>query len=80
MMNRQALLQMWQKRLALGEWRIVLKPDCHPQDFRMADMCGEVEFTESDKTAVIRIMDEKHYGDRIVPYSLRRRLSMSCCI
>lgn len=68
------LLQEWVERLGLQEWRIKLKTDCKEADMRQRGSAGCVEFTECRKTAVIEIMAEEEYGDRIVAYDLEETL------
>ena len=68
------LLKEWQARLRLQDWVIVLNNNCKPEDMNLEDVDGESEWTECLKTARINILDEKYYGERIVPYDYERIL------
>ena len=68
------LLKEWQHRLGLDDWKIVLKEDCSPNDMVLKDVVGETEFEEVNKCAVIRIITEKDYGDRIVSFNFEKTL------
>lgn len=68
------LLEEWQKRLGLTDWRIKLVDNCEPEDMSLRDVAGSTEWTESVKTARIEIMDPKFYGDRIVPFDYEKTL------
>ena len=70
----KGLLEEWQHRLRLDDWKIVVKYDCPLTGFVLKDCCGETEWQEVNKCAVIRIMSEKDYGDRIIPYDAERIL------
>ena len=70
----QALLKEWQTRLGLQEWRIKLNDNCKPEDMFMEDVAGCTEWTESNKTARIDILDEQYYGKRITPYDYEKTL------
>ena len=68
------LLKEWQHRLGLDDWKIVLKEDCSPNDMVLKDVVGETSFEEVNKCAVIRIITEKDYGDRIIPFNFEKTL------
>ena len=68
------LLKEWQHRLGLDDWKIVLKEDCSPNDMVLKDVVGETEFEEINKCAVIRIITEKDYGNRIIPFNFEKTL------
>ena len=68
------LLKEWQHRLRLDDWKIVLKEDCSPNDMVLKDVVGETEFEEVNKCAVIRIITEKDYGNRIIPFNFEKTL------
>ena len=74
MSEKEQLLQKWQKRLGLSEWVIRLDADAIPSDMMLRDVAGETEWTESNKSAVIRILNESCYGDRIVPFNFEKTL------
>lgn len=67
-------LKHWQHCLGLDDWTIKLKTDCSPNDMTISNVSGETEWTECGKTAVIRIISEKDYGDRIVPFDPEKTL------
>ena len=68
------LLKEWQERLGLHEWRIVLNDYCHPEDMEMPNCTGCTTWSEAIKTARIDILDEIHYGEKIVPYDWEKTL------
>lgn len=68
------LLKEWQHRLGLDDWKIVLKEDCSPNDMVLEDVVGETSFEEVNKCAVIRIITEKDYGNRIIPFNFEKTL------
>lgn len=72
--NAQKLLDKWRCILGLQEWRIKLVYDAIPDDMQLSDVEGEAVWTECSKTAVIRILREDCYGERIVPYNFEKIL------
>lgn len=73
-MNEQELLKYWQERLGLQDWFIVLKYNLHMNDLASQNAVGECDYSLTGKSAVIRILDRKHYGDRIIPYNFEKTL------
>ncbi len=59
----QALLEKWQGLLELRDWTIVLRVGCLPDEMRTPEVDGEADWTECRKTAVIRLLDERCYGE-----------------
>lgn len=72
--THEELLQEWQKRLGLLDWKIKLKDNCTPDDMAAEDSDGDVDFVEASKVARIDMMDEKFYGDRIIPFDWEKTL------
>ena len=70
----EELLKEWQERLALTDWTIDLRDNCRICDFVLKDCCGECEWDIVHKCAVIRIMSESEYGDRIIPFDKEKTL------
>lgn len=68
------LLKKWKDLLGLQDWRIKLYPNAIPADFIQGNASGESEWTECKKTAVIRILEESCYGERIIPFCFERIL------
>ena len=68
------LLNEWQTRLGLQEWRIKLQTDCKESEMRKKGSSGCVEWTECNKTAAIEIMSKEEYGDRITEWNLEETL------
>ena len=62
-MDSEKLLSEWQNRIGLSDWRIVLSDKCTPNEMKLDDVDGCSEWTESIKSAMIQILDEK-YGQR----------------
>lgn len=72
--NGMALLKEWAERLGLQERRISLHDNCKPEDMSMEDVAGCTVWTECNKTARIEIIDEQHYGDRVVGFDWEKTL------
>lgn len=68
------LFEEWVSRLWLSDWAIRFYPDAIPTDMVLEDVSGEAEWTESSKTAVVRILREDCYGDRVVPFDFEKTL------
>lgn len=72
MSDREERLLYWQNKLGLQEWCIRLECDCTMDEVH--GNAGEVEFSEPIKSAVIRILAEKYYAERILPFSFEKTL------
>lgn len=70
----EKMLIEWQRRLGLDNWHIVLKDGVSPNDMQQASVAGECEYDTVNSCAVIRILDEKDYGDRILPFDKEKIL------
>lgn len=70
----EELLRYWQKVLRLEDWTIALETECEPHKLEIENTDGTVEYTEANKTAIIRILAEKCYGKQIRPYDPTRIL------
>lgn len=66
-------LKWWQEKLFLTDW-IIKARICEPCDFIKEECCGENEFDMVNKCCVIRILDKKYYGDRIMKYCAEKVL------
>ena len=66
-------LKEWQKRLFLDDW-IIKARLVAPDEFTLENVCGENEFDMVGKCCVIRIMEKKYYGDRILKYCAEKIL------
>lgn len=73
-MTNEAMLEYWQKRLCLNEWRIKLVTGCKPEEMTLYGVAGCTDWSEAIKTARIEIIDPQYYGDRIVPFNLEKTL------
>lgn len=73
-MESDKLLSEWKDRLGLSDWRIVLSDKCSPQEMELENVDGCTTWEESIKSAKIQILDEKYYGDRIVPFDFEKTL------
>lgn len=60
-------LKWWQEKLFLTDW-IIKARISEPCDFIKEECCGENEFDMVNKCCVIRILDPKYYGNRIMKY------------
>ncbi len=68
------LLNEWQERLGLQDWAITLRIDCKIDEMELGEVAGETEWSLSIKSAAIKIISEKEYGERIVPYDFENIL------
>ena len=66
--KKQMLLEEWQNRLGLQDWRIKLRGKCKPEDMAIENVAGCTEWNETLKSARIEIIDPAYYGKRIVPF------------
>ena len=74
MNDKRQLLEEWQMRLGLIDWRIKLIDGLRPDEMTVNDSAGCTEWTESTKTARIEIINHIYYGDRIVPFDYEKTL------
>lgn len=72
--THQDLLKKWVKRLHLEDWKIILKDNITPEDFTIEGNCGECDWQEVNKTAVIRILNPIYYGERVIPFNFEKTL------
>ena len=66
------LLKEWVDRLKLSDWVIELETDCKPDD--IGENSGLTEWQEVNKTAIVKIIDPKFYGERITPFDGEKTL------
>ena len=67
-------LRKWQKRLGLMDWHIVLKTNVIPSDMNLEDVCGEAEYVESTRMAIVRILDPNCYKGCITKFDQEKTL------
>ena len=72
--TNKELLHNWQNRLGLTDWAIELQDNAIPADFINTECEGEVEYKESTKTAIIRIIRPDCYGEKVKPFNFERIL------
>ena len=72
--NAKSLLDEWKIRLGLIDWRIKLSINCEPQEMEVQNVCGCTSWQEATRTAHIYIVDEKYYGERVVPFDFEEIL------
>lgn len=70
--NKDVLLKEWQEALLMQDWRITIEDMCSLDE--MIDTSGDVTFTECHKSAHIRIIDPKYYGNRVIPFDYEKTL------
>lgn len=66
-------LKWWQEKLFLTDW-IIKAGISEPCGFTDSGNMGENEFDMVNKCCVIRILDKKYYGDRIMKYCAEKVL------
>lgn len=66
-------LKWWQDKLFLTDWIIDVRIS-EPCDFITEDSTGEAKTDIVNKCCVIRILDPKYYGNRIIKYCAERVL------
>ena len=71
-MDMKELLHEWINRLKLNDWVIELQTDCTQDD--MGECCGLTNWQEVNKSAIIKIIDPKFYGERIIPFDAEKTL------
>ena len=74
MRGMEELLEKWVSILGMRDWTITLKCGVLPDEMRQGGVDGEADWTECRKSAVIRLLDERCYGERIMPYIPERVL------
>jgi hypothetical protein len=67
-------LKYWVGVLNLQEWNITLVTDCSPNDMTLSGVAGETEWSDTLRTAVIRIINPKDWGERVVPFNPEKTL------
>lgn len=72
--EEQRLLEKWQKKLCLQEWRIKLVTHLRPEEMTVDTTAGCTEWTEAIKVARIEIINPTCYGDRVVPFDFEKTL------
>lgn len=69
------LIEEWQERLGLSDWAIIMRYNCEREDLEDENAVGETSWIDSNKSAVIRIVSEKVYGnDRIIDFDFEKTL------
>lgn len=70
----ESLMEEWQKRLGLEDWKIKLHTNLRQDEMTCADAEGNASYEESTKTARIELLDPAWYGERIIPYDIEKTL------
>lgn len=73
-MDLHELLRYWTDVLGLQEWNITLITNCSPNDMTLNEVAGETEWSDTLRTAVIRIIDPKDWGERVVLFNPEKTL------
>ena len=60
--EEQRLLEKWQKKLCLQEWRIKLVTHLRPEEMSVSNATGCTDWSESIKTARIEIINPACYN------------------
>ena len=68
------LMGEWQSILDLDDWTIKLNEDVSPNDMQLQGVSGECAWDEIHKAATINIINEKDYGNRILPFDKEKTL------
>lgn len=70
--SEEKLLEKWQERLKLTDWKIVLYTACNTSETE-----GGVAVTDWDevhKAATIKVINPSQYGERIIPFDFEKTL------
>jgi hypothetical protein len=70
----EKLVNSWKSVLGISDWFVVVKDNCCASEFNSQDCAGECEWDIVHKCAVIRLLREEEYGDRIIPYDKEKIL------
>lgn len=66
-------LKWWQDKLFLNDWVIDVSI-CEPDEFILSNVAGENELSVDLRCAVIRILDYKHHGTKVMKYCAEKTL------
>ena len=70
----QRLAKYWKHELGLDDWLIDVRPETPSNEMTLGAVEGETEWQEVNKCAVIKLLIDCDYGDRIAPYDKERVL------
>ena len=73
-MGHKKLLNEWQKRLSMQDWRVFMKENCKPSEMSVDESSGCISWQESSKTAYMQIVDPEYYGERVIPFDFEKTL------
>ena len=73
-MTHEELFEHWKARLGLSDWCIAFYDNCSPDDMSSPELAGDTIWSECNKCAIIRIIDEKYYGNRVKPFRFEKTL------
>lgn len=73
-MGHKKLLNEWQKRLSMQDWRVFMKENCKPSEMSVDESSGCISWQESSKTAYMQIIDPEYYGERVIPFDFEKTL------
>lgn len=68
------LLQEWQDRLCLQDWRIILCDNLKPEEMTDENVAGCTVWNETIKAARIEILNPEYYGSRMIPFDYEETL------
>jgi len=68
------LLEEWKERLGLQDWAIVLRYNCKFSDLETENSIGETNWSNSIKSASIRIVSKEEYGSRMLDFDFEKTL------
>lgn len=69
------LLNEWVERLGLTDWCIVLRINVTPDFFENPNTrVGETEWENVERIAIVKILDEKLYKNRVIKYDFEEIL------
>ena len=72
--DRLLLLEEWQERLGLQDWAIGLRYNCRQEDLELEEAAGETHWNYTLKTAIIYIVSEEVFGERILDFDFEKTL------
>lgn len=69
-MISKKVINAWQHKLGLDDWKILVKQNCNPDNMYMPDVAGCTSWTECHKEACVQLIAPQYYPkDCMTPYN-----------